>query len=182
MPAQFGDQRRCDPGDRPQVHAARPSRWDRLGTSDLAIDAPSLWPVIGPITSSFGEREDPVMGNGEGEFHTGVDISAPAGTPVRATADGVVKSADIENGYGREVIIDNGHGTGNLLRPHVRIRRDGWPNRGARPGDRIRRARPDAPPGANLHYEVRIHNTPVNPHKYMRETHFPGWTAVAAGS
>ena len=57
-------------------------------------DAPSLWPVEGKITSSFGEREDPF--NGEGAFHAGVDISAPDGTPVRVTGDGVVT----RNGYG----------------------------------------------------------------------------------
>ena len=45
-------------------------------------DAPSLWPVEGPIASGFGVREDPI--NGEGAFHTGVDIDAPYGTPVRA--------------------------------------------------------------------------------------------------
>jgi hypothetical protein len=140
-----------------------------LGGSDLAIDAPSLWPVIGPITSSFGEREDPVKGNGEGEFHTGVDISAPAGTPIRATADGVVKSADIENGYGREVILDNGHGVETCYahmsgfavmagQSVVRGQVIGYVGRTGRTT------------GANLHYEVRIHNTPVNPHKYMRDT------------
>jgi murein DD-endopeptidase MepM/ murein hydrolase activator NlpD len=140
-----------------------------MGASDLAIDAPSLWPVIGPITSSFGEREDPVKGNGEGEFHTGVDISAPAGTPIRATADGVVKSADIENGYGREVILDNGHGVETCYahmsgfavmagQSVVRGQVIGYVGRTGRTT------------GANLHYEVRIHNTPVNPHKYMRDT------------
>ena len=140
-----------------------------LGASDLAIDAPSLWPVIGPITSSFGQREDPVKGNGEGEFHTGVDISAPAGTPIRATADGVVKSADIENGYGREVILDNGHGVETCYahmsgfavmagQSVVRGQVIGYVGRTGRTT------------GANLHYEVRIHNTPVNPHKYMRDT------------
>ena len=46
----------------------------------LRSDAPNLWPVIGPITSSFGQREDPVLHNGEGEFHSGLDISAPVGT------------------------------------------------------------------------------------------------------
>ena len=140
-----------------------------LGASDLAIDAPSLWPVIGPITSSFGQREDPVKGTGEGEFHTGVDISAPAGTPIRATADGVVKSADIENGYGREVILDNGHGVETCYahmsgfavmagQSVVRGQVIGYVGRTGRTT------------GANLHYEVRIHNTPVNPHKYMRDT------------
>ena len=140
-----------------------------MGASDLAIDAPSLWPVIGPITSSFGQREDPVKGTGEGEFHTGVDISAPAGTPIRATADGVVKSADIESGYGREVILDNGHGIETCFahmsgfavmegQSVVRGQVIGYVGRTGRTT------------GANLHYEVRIHNTPVNPHKYMRET------------
>ena len=140
-----------------------------LGASDLAIDAPSLWPVIGPITSSFGQREDPVKGTGEGEFHTGVDISAPAGTPIRATADGVVKSADIESGYGREVVLDNGHGIETCFahmsgfavmegQSVVRGQVIGYVGRTGRTT------------GANLHYEVRIHNTPVNPHKYMRET------------
>jgi murein DD-endopeptidase MepM/ murein hydrolase activator NlpD len=140
-----------------------------LGVSDLAIDAPSLWPVIGPITSSFGEREDPVKGNGEGEFHTGVDISAPVGTPIRATADGIVKSADIASGYGREVILDNGHGIETCYahmsgfavmagQSVVRGQVIGYVGRTGRTT------------GANLHYEVRIHNTPVNPHKYMRDT------------
>ena len=140
-----------------------------LGASDLAIDAPSLWPVIGPITSSFGEREDPVKGNGEGEFHTGVDISAPVGTPIRATADGIVKSADIASGYGREVILDNGHGLETCYahmsgfavmagQSVVRGQVIGYVGRTGRTT------------GANLHYEVRIHNTPVNPHKYMRDT------------
>ena len=140
-----------------------------MGASDLAIDAPSLWPVIGPITSSFGQREDPVKGNGEGEFHSGVDISAPAGTPIRATADGVVKSADIESGYGREVVLDNGHGIETCFahmsgfavmegQSVVRGQVIGYVGRTGRTT------------GANLHYEVRIHNTPVNPHKYMRET------------
>ena len=148
--------------------------------SDLAIDAPSLWPVIGPITSSFGQREDPVKGNGEGEFHTGVDISAPAGTPIRAAADGIVTSADIENGYGREVILDNGHGVETCYahmsgfavmagQSVVRGQVIGYVGRTGRTT------------GANLHYEVRIHNTPVNPHKYMRDT-LSGMDSLGSGS
>src|ERR1035438_2784708 len=101
--------------------------------------------------------------------HRGVDISAPAGTPIRATADGVVKSADIESGYGREVILDNGHGVetcyGHMSgfavmagQSVVRGQVIGYVGRTGRTT------------GANLHYEVRIHNTPVNPHKYMRDT------------
>jgi len=143
-----------------------------MGSMDASIgsiEAPSLWPVIGPITSSFGERVDPVLHNGEGEFHTGIDISAPAGTPIRATADGTVKSAAVQSGYGREVILDNGNGVEtcyahmsgfavmagqNVVRGQV-IGYVGMSGRTT---------------GANLHYEVRIHNTPVNPHPYMRQT------------
>jgi len=140
------------------------------GTSlDASIDAPSLWPVMGPIRSGFGQREDPVTGNGEGEFHTGIDISAPIGTPIRATADGVVKSAEFSNGYGREVILDHGNGLETcyahmsgfavLAGQHVvRGQVIGYVGMSGRTT------------GAHVHYEVRIHNTPVNPHKYLRET------------
>jgi murein DD-endopeptidase MepM/ murein hydrolase activator NlpD len=138
--------------------------------TDLSIDAPNLWPVIGPITSSFGEREDPVLRNGEGEFHTGIDISAPSGTPIRATADGTVKLAAVQNGYGREVIIDHGndletcyaHMSGFAVMAGETVVRGqviGYVGVSGRTTG-----------GANLHYEVRIHNTPVNPHKYLRET------------
>ena len=45
-----------------------------------------MWPIEGRVGSSFGEREDPF--NGEGKSHSGIDIEAPYGTPVRAAADG----------------------------------------------------------------------------------------------
>jgi septal ring factor EnvC (AmiA/AmiB activator) len=72
--------------------------------------SPSLWPVMGVVTSSFGEREDPF--NGEGAFHKGIDIATSVGQPIRATADGTVVHAGMANGYGREVRIDHGHGMG----------------------------------------------------------------------
>jgi murein DD-endopeptidase MepM/ murein hydrolase activator NlpD len=154
-----------------------------MGGTDMAIDAPSLWPVIGPITSSFGQREDPITGNGEGEFHTGVDISAPMGTPVRATADGTVKSAAMENGYGREVVLDNGHGVETCY-AHM----SGFAVMG---GQTVVRGQvigyvgmSGRTTGAHLHYEVRIRNTPVNPHKYLRTTlaGLSTGSAAAAGS
>ena len=139
------------------------------GGTDFAIGAPSLWPIIGPIRSSFGQREDPITGNGEGEFHTGIDISAPIGTPIRATADGVVKSAAMESGYGREVIIDHGH---NLETCYAHM--SGFT---VMAGQNVVRGQvigyvgvSGRTTGAHLHYEVRIHNTPVNPHKYLRDT------------
>jgi len=139
------------------------------GFDSLDADAPSMWPIMGPITSGFGQREDPVLGNGEGEFHTGVDISAPNGVPIRATADGVVKLAEMQNGYGREVILDHGHGIetcyGHMSgfavvagQTVIRGQVIGYVGHSGRTT------------GSHLHYEVRIHNAPVNPHKYLRTT------------
>src|SRR5580765_7928274 len=136
---------------------------------DAAAVAPTLWPVMGPITSSFGQREDPILGNGEGEFHKGIDISAANGVPIRATGDGVVKSAGMENGYGRTVVLDHGHGVETLYghmsgfavmagQTVVRGQVIGYVGHSGRVT------------GSHLHYEVRIRSTPVNPHKYLRVT------------
>jgi murein DD-endopeptidase MepM/ murein hydrolase activator NlpD len=135
-------------------------------TLNLA-NAPSLWPVVGPVTSSFGEREDPF--NGEGAFHAGVDISSSVGEAVRATADGTVEMADRASGYGREIVIDHGYGVKTLY-GHL----SGF---AVIEGQQVTRGQvigyvgtSGRSTGPHLHYEVRIRNTPVNPHKYLRET------------
>jgi murein DD-endopeptidase MepM/ murein hydrolase activator NlpD len=137
-----------------------------LGLSDNEI--PTLWPVTGPITSSFGERENP-FNEGEAEFHPGIDISGPLGTPIHATADGVVLAAQVVNGYGREVTIDHGHGLETLY-GHM----SGF---AVTPGQSVTRGQvigyighSGRTTGNHVHYEVRINNTPVNPHKYLRTT------------
>ena len=140
-----------------------------FGMAEAASYIPTLWPIMGPITSSFGQREDPILGNGEGEFHTGIDISAPNGVPIRATGDGTVQEAQMSNGYGREVVIDHGHGVETLYghmsafaviagQTVVRGQIIGYVGHSGRTT------------GSHLHYEVRIRNTPVNPHKYLRTT------------
>ena len=68
---------------------------------------PSLWPVNGRLMGGYGVRSDPF--SGEGAMHTGVDISAPQGTPVHVTADGIVIHAGWNGGYGRCVIVDHGN-------------------------------------------------------------------------
>jgi murein DD-endopeptidase MepM/ murein hydrolase activator NlpD len=158
------------------------------GLSDWTqvADAPSLWPVEGIVTSSFGEREDPF--NGEGAFHAGVDISAPTGTVVRATGDGLVDSAGMRNGYGRQVEIDHGHGvrTSYAHLSGMTVVAGQSVVRGQVIGYVGRTGRSTGP---NLHYEVRINNVPVNPHKYLRTTfaemtanNLPGPAPASAGT
>lgn len=133
-----------------------------------ANSAPSLWPVEGPVTGSFGERTDPF--NGEGAFHSGVDISANYGQAIIAPADGVVTFADFLGGYGKAVVVDHGHGIttryGHLASFAVAV------------GQYVHRAEiigyvglSGRSTGPHLHYEVRINDTPVNPHKYLRLTY-----------
>jgi murein DD-endopeptidase MepM/ murein hydrolase activator NlpD len=137
-----------------------------------ATTAPTLWPVMGPITGPFGSRIDPF--NGEGAFHAGVDISCRYGQPIMAPADGVVTYAGFFSGYGRMLIVDHGNGIstryghlsgfavtdGQTLRKGEVIGYVGMSGRST---------------GAHLHYEVRIHDTPVNPYKYLRTAVGPAY-------
>ncbi|MGP8175140.1 MAG: M23 family metallopeptidase [Terracidiphilus sp.] len=131
-------------------------------------DAPSLWPLEGRVGSSFGERQDPI--NGEGAFHSGIDIDAPYGTPVRAAADGEVTGASMVAGYGREIVLDHGHDVLTLY-GHLSAM-------AVVPGQHVIRGQvigyvgqSGRATGPHLHYEVRVHNVPVNPHKYLRTTY-----------
>jgi murein DD-endopeptidase MepM/ murein hydrolase activator NlpD len=145
-------------------------------------ETPTLWPVNGPITSSFGERQD-VFGGDEGEFHPGIDISAPLGTPIHATADGVVTVAQMVNGYGREVTIDHGHGVATLYghMSGLAVTSGQSVTRGEIIGYVGHSGRTSGVTGNHVHYEVRIHNTPVNPHKYLRTTLGDFSTPTASG-
>ncbi|MDR3724402.1 MAG: M23 family metallopeptidase [Terracidiphilus sp.] len=131
-------------------------------------DAPSMWPIEGRVGSSFGQREDPI--NGEGAFHSGIDIDAPYGSPVRATADGEVTGAMMGAGYGRQVVLNHGHDVLTVYGHLSAI--------AALPGQHVSRGQvigyvgmTGRATGPHLHYEVRVHNVPVNPHKYLRLTY-----------
>jgi murein DD-endopeptidase MepM/ murein hydrolase activator NlpD len=132
-----------------------------------ANSAPNLWPVEGPITGSFGERIDPF--NGEGAFHSGVDIASSYGQAVIAPADGIVEFADFMGGYGRAIILSHGHG--------ITTRYGHLSNFAIVTGQHVRRGDTigyvglsGRSTGPHLHYEVRINDTPVNPYKYLRLT------------
>ena len=77
----------------------------------LVRATPSLWPIRGGwLTSLFGNRKDPFTG--QPDYHTGLDISADRGTPVRATADGTVESAGYMGNYGNAIVVAHGFGIG----------------------------------------------------------------------
>jgi septal ring factor EnvC (AmiA/AmiB activator) len=128
---------------------------------------PSIWPVLGHITDSFGERLDPF--SGEGAFHTGVDVASDYGAPVHSTADGIVTIAENHAGYGRLVVIDHGFGITTWY-AHLS-------SFSAVPGARVKRGEvvgytgiSGRSTGPHVHYEVRMNNAPINPWRYMRAT------------
>ncbi len=130
-------------------------------------EEPNLWPVEGHISGSFGERIDPF--NGEGAFHQGVDISTAYGSRVIAPADGVVDFADFAGGYGR--MIELAHAQGFVTRyGHLA-------SFAVAPGQTVHRGQiigyvglSGRSTGPHLHYEVWIHNNPVNPYHFLRQT------------
>jgi murein DD-endopeptidase MepM/ murein hydrolase activator NlpD len=125
---------------------------------------PSIWPVHGRVTAGFGERLDPL--DGEGAFHAGIDIAAPTGTEVEASADGIVLQAGPDAGYGNSVLIDHGYGIatryGHLSRIDVVVGQE--VKRGQDIGAVGMTGRATGP---HLHYEVHINDTPVNPARFL---------------
>lgn len=125
---------------------------------------PTLWPVNGPITSRFGDREDPF--SGEGGLHTGVDIYSGMGTPIHVAADGIVSEAQFSSGYGRLVVIDHGNGLRTWY-AHM----SGFQ---VIPGQEVRRGQvigyvgsTGRSTGPHLHFEVRLGGAAVNPAPYL---------------
>jgi murein DD-endopeptidase MepM/ murein hydrolase activator NlpD len=129
--------------------------------------APNLWPVEGQVTGSFGERIDPF--NGEGAFHSGVDIGSSFGARIIAPADGIVTVTENMGGYGKTIILEHGNG--------ISTRYGHLSGYAVTSGQAVHRGdvigyvgESGRSTGPHLHYEVRINNTPVNPYKYLRMT------------
>lgn len=151
-----------------QRHAMTTADWLRLS------QLPTLWPVQGRITGAFGERIDPF--NGEGAYHRGVDISSDYGTPIIAPADGTVIFAGMESGYGRMIMIDHGY--------DVLTRYGHLSSFSVVAGQAVHRGQvighvglSGRSTGPHLHYEVWLHNTPVNPYNYLRTIPFHTFAA-----
>jgi len=140
---------------------------DRMSLLRIAVGkVPYAMPVKAThrFTSGFGYRSDP-KGRGR-RMHAGVDFAAPTGTPIFATADGVVTSAGTESGYGQVVRIqhDFGFETVYAHQSRILVRKGQQVSRGDHIGDMGRTGRVT---GVHLHYEVRLNGRPVNPMTYV---------------
>jgi murein DD-endopeptidase MepM/ murein hydrolase activator NlpD len=146
--------------------------WKKLDSiSQGAIAVPSEKPVkTAAFTSGYGVRSDPFRG--AAAMHAGIDLAGPLGTPIYATADGVVSDAGYNSGgYGNLVKIDHGRGietryghlSAILVSPGLRIAR----------GQQIgRMGSTGRSTGSHLHYEVRIDGRAVNPIPFMKSTDY----------
>ena len=135
-------------------------------------DKPAAWPVAGRLMGGFGSRMNPFSDEGGREFHPGVDISAPTGTPVKATANGIViEGRYTSGGYGRLVVIEHGGGFqtyyAHLSRVSVQVGQE--VHRGDTVGLVGSSGRTTAP---HLHYEVRMGGGPVDPYRFMKQPVF----------
>lgn len=130
----------------------------------LAAATPSIWPVVGYLSSMFGSRKDPFTGGND--FHPGLDISATSGTPIHATADGVVESAGYLGNYGNAVLLRHGFGLSTRYGHMSRI--------AAYAGMRIKRGdiigyvgATGRATSAHLHYEILLNGRTMNPLSFL---------------
>ena len=127
-------------------------------TGDGVSPSGFLWPLQGVLTSGFGPRW--------GRMHTGIDIAAPAGTPIHAAKAGEVIYAGWLNGYGNTVVLDHGDGVATLYGHQSRL--------GSTEGQELNQGdvlgfvgSTGHSTGNHLHFEVRINTKPVNPRPYL---------------
>jgi len=130
----------------------------------LSRATPKGWPTKGWLTSYFGMRKSPFTGRRA--MHEGLDIAANTGTPVMATADGIVSRVRYSSDYGKMVIIDHGYGyrtifghnSKTLVKAGQRVRR----------GDVVAKVgNTGRSTGSHLHYELRLNGVPIDPRKTL---------------
>jgi murein DD-endopeptidase MepM/ murein hydrolase activator NlpD len=133
--------------------------------TDRLEATPSIMPTSGWLSSAFSSmRTHPVLH--VARPHEGIDVTAPAGTPIEAPATGTVIKAGWENGYGNMVEIDHGYGVVTLYAHASRLV--------VQRGQRVQRGqvigfvgRSGLAVGPHLHYEVHVNGHPVNPLRYI---------------
>ncbi|MEA3280094.1 MAG: M23 family metallopeptidase [Thermodesulfobacteriota bacterium] len=131
---------------------------------NLLASTPAIRPTKGWISSRFGYRKSPFTGLRE--FHKGLDIATKNGTPIIASADGIVTYAGRKRLMGRMIVIDHGHGMVTRYAHLEKIlKKSGEP---VKRGDTIGLVgNTGRSTGPHLHYEVRLNGIPVNPERYI---------------
>ena len=173
VPAQAGDDARFQ-----QLFA----KWDELDRTTPAaarVSVPSRMPLDDTrLTSDYGMRTHPVLGGRRS--HKGVDLSAPTGTPIYATADGYISKAEWFSSYGKYVSIEHG--------ANLQTRFAHMSDIAVTAGSRVKKGdiigyvgSTGRSTGPHLHYEVRIDGKAVNPVPYMVESEAQRAFALATG-
>jgi murein DD-endopeptidase MepM/ murein hydrolase activator NlpD len=135
---------------------------------NLLASTPAIRPISRDVkswvTSRFGYRKSPFTGRRE--FHKGFDIASRKGTPVLATADGIVTFAGKKGLLGKTIVIDHGHGIKTRYGHNHKLLK--------KRGDKVKRWETIAlmgstgrSTGPHTHYEVHLNGIPVNPEKYI---------------
>jgi len=133
----------------------------------LFMATPHGWPCWGRITSGYGSRKDPLIGIPV--FHAGLDIGGPIGTPIRATADGLVKISNWHSGYGKLVVINHDCGFSTRYAHNSKLM--------VRAGEKVTRGQIIAllgetghASGPHCHYEIWKNGVRKNPLPYISGT------------
>lgn len=132
---------------------------------------PSIIPVSlkdGWVSSEFGLRKHHPVTSRKDVMHYGIDLAVYTGTPVKASANGLVTFAGRKGGYGRTLKIDHLNGLETLYAHNKRLK--------VKKGDFVKKGdvvafsgNTGVSTGPHLHYEIRVANKPINPRKYMPE-------------
>jgi murein DD-endopeptidase MepM/ murein hydrolase activator NlpD len=131
---------------------------------EMLVHTPSIWPVMGWVTSGFGFRTNPFTGLAQ--MHEGLDISNRVGTPVVAPADGIISDTGNDWVHGKMLVISHGFGMTthycHLSKIVVRV------GKKVKRGDKVAEVGcTGRSTGPHLHYEVKVNGIPVNPLRYI---------------
>jgi len=132
---------------------------------DIYVATPKGSPVVGKISSHYGQREHPR--SGEENFHSGIDLSSSPGNPVKATADGIVSFSGWSGGSGNLIVLEHGHGFSTFYAHNRSI-----PVKVAKKvkrGDIIGYVGSTGySTGPHVHYEIWKDGKPINPVNYLK--------------
>ena len=132
---------------------------------DIYMATPKGFPVPGSISSAYGNRVNPI--SGREEFHRGIDLSITQGTPVLATADGIVSFSGWNGGGGNVIVVEHGHGYSTYYAHNQR--------NAVQVGQRVKRSEligyagaTGSATGSHVHYEIWKSDRALNPKKFIQ--------------